>query len=148
MVRIFPATETDDDFVLRLARQAGVTVHPQRERFLPQAWLLIAEIDQAGAPERVGFILGWLVADELEIIDLVVDPQRRRQGIGQQLLAHLMKETAERGATTVVLEVRQSNEAAQKLYKKLGFLEVGRRPRYYQGSEDALLFRCCLTERD
>lgn len=148
MVWIRPATEGDDEFVVRLAKRADATVHPQRERLQPRARLLVAEIEEGGVRVPAGFVLGWVAADELEIIDLAVEPALRRRGIGERLLSFLIEETAAGGVATVFLEVRRSNGVAQALYKKLGFSEVGLRPRYYRGGEDALLFRCCLTERD
>ena len=97
-------------------------------------------IQPAGGPAVVGVIVVWLIVDEAHIATLAVHPRLRRQGIARKLLCVSLKETAEDGAFSALLEVRAGNEAAQDLYRKFGFEVVGRRSRYYQDNfEDALL---------
>lgn len=87
-----------------------------------------------------GFIVTWVVADEAHILDLAVDPARRRGGIGEALTMAALEMGQREGAAYMVLEVRRSNTGAQHLYKVLGFRVVGRRPGYYQDNgEDALV---------
>ena len=60
--------------------------------------------------------------------------------MAQSLLIHAMQSIAREGATQAVLEVRERNLAAQEMYRKFGFEESGRRPRYYKDNdEDAIL---------
>jgi ribosomal-protein-alanine N-acetyltransferase len=93
--------------------------------------------DEAG--RRAGFVLSRAVADEVEILLVVVAPAARRRGLGRALLrAALAQATV---ARTAFLEVRVSNAAAIALYEGVGFVAVGRRPRYYDGGEDALSMR-------
>lgn len=87
----------------------------------------------------VGYAGLWLVVDEAHINTLAVRPQWRGRGIGERLLLDLLAHAQGRSAVSATLEVRVSNAAAQRLYRKHGFEEVGRRPRYYQDGEDALL---------
>lgn len=143
MVSLRKARPDDDPFVRELADAEGSRVDPERERSLPQALLLVAEDENVGEP--LGFVLGWRVADELEIIDLIISPQARRRGVARRLVDELFIMTRPLGVDSAHLEVRESNVAARTLYSKLGFSEVGRRPRYYPGGEDALLFRCCFA---
>jgi ribosomal-protein-alanine N-acetyltransferase len=80
-----------------------------------------------------GRIAGFLVArrlapDEAELLNLAVEPEFRRTGVAISLLDALISDY--RG--TVFLEVRESNSAARKLYKRLGFQEVARRQEYYK----------------
>ena len=97
-------------------------------------------VQPAGARAVVGVIVVWLIVDEAHIATLAVHPELRRQGIAQKLLCVALKEAAEDGMLSALLEVRAGNEAAQDLYRKFGFEVVGRRPRYYQDNfEDALL---------
>lgn len=63
---------------------------------------------------------------EREILNLAVDPAFRRLGIATELLRGELQFRA-----THYLEVRESNMEARKLYQKLGFTEIGRRPEYY-----------------
>lgn len=64
----------------------------------------------------------WVIFDEAHITTLAVHPAHRREGTGSALLASLMKLAYDRGARQVFLEVRDSNEAARKLYEKFGFM--------------------------
>ena len=86
------------------------------------------------------------VADELHILKIAVVPALRGNGIATWFMNHCLILGARQGANSVYLEVRPTNIAAVKLYKKLGFKEIGRRPNYYADSkEDALLMMKDLT---
>lgn len=102
--------------------------------------------EDVGAP-ALGYVVAWFVADEGEIANLAVDPEQRRRGMGAALLDAALGEAARRGAVAVYLEVRESNEAARRLYASRGFIEVGRRTRYYRKPvEDAVVLRCAVAE--
>jgi ribosomal-protein-alanine N-acetyltransferase len=89
----------------------------------------------------------WMIVDEGHITTFGVDPAWRRQGIGQRMLLYLVDLSRELGATRMTLEVRVSNAAAQALYAKFGFVETGRRPRYYSDDgEDALVMATPLLD--
>lgn len=88
--------------------------------------------------EVVGYVGIWLLGEEGHITNVAVAPEMRRRGIARALLLALMKISGGRGARSMTLEVRPSNEAALALYKKFGFRSVGRRPHYYtDNGEDA-----------
>jgi [ribosomal protein S18]-alanine N-acetyltransferase len=87
----------------------------------------------------VGLAVGALQVDDAHLFDLSVASAVRRRGIGAQLVRALDDELRARGAVAMTLEVRPSNAAARVLYRRLGFVEEGRRPRYYPDGEDALL---------
>lgn len=94
--------------------------------------------------ERAGRVAGyaalWVSGDEAELADLAVAPGQRRRGIGRILLQACLREAEARGAGKVFLQVREGNEAARALYRRAGFREVDRRPRYYRApAEDALV---------
>ncbi len=92
--------------------------------------------------DLAGYLVLRIVADELEILDLGVDPSFRRLGLGRRLLVAALDQGAKRGARTAYLEVRESNEAAKALYTALGFRSHSRRPGYYRDSgEGALVLR-------
>jgi ribosomal-protein-alanine N-acetyltransferase len=87
-----------------------------------------------------GMIVAWLFVDEVHIATLATHPDFRRQGIAQKLLTHTLRQTFDEGAMTSFLEVRESNLAAQAMYRKFGYEITGRRKRYYKDNdEDALL---------
>ena len=88
----------------------------------------------------VGFAGTWLMVDDSHITTFGVHPEWRRQGIGRQLLLGIADLSIAIGARRMTLEVRETNEAAQALYRSFGFDIVGRRPRYYtDDGEDALV---------
>jgi ribosomal-protein-alanine N-acetyltransferase len=87
-----------------------------------------------------GLIVVWLLVDEAHIATIATHPDHRRQGIASTLLIHALHELKDEGAVSSVLEVRESNTAAQEMYRKFGFEISGRRHRYYRDNEeDAIL---------
>jgi ribosomal-protein-alanine N-acetyltransferase len=92
-----------------------------------------------------GMILARVTADEAEILTLAVAPEIRRQGVARSLLAGAMAASREQAARTMVLEVAIGNAAARALYAQAGFVEAGRRPRYYADGGDALILRARLA---
>jgi len=102
----------------------------------PLAWNLVAR----AAGRVVAFACAYVVADELMINDLAVATAARGQGLGRNLLRHLIEGARVRGCRKATLEVRPSNAAARALYASFDFVVVGRRPGYYADTgEDGLL---------
>jgi len=99
--------------------------------------------------EVVASIVIWLVLDKAHIATLAVKPGFRRQGIAQRLLARTLIECKQKGASQVLLEVRESNQAARELYRKFGFEVVGLWRGYYQDThEDAILMTLASLDLD
>jgi ribosomal-protein-alanine N-acetyltransferase len=89
--------------------------------------------------ELIGYIGGWMVGDELEVVSLAVRPEARRRGVASRLLAHLFEHARGR-LRRACLEVRGSNQAAIAMYERFGFRPVGVRRGYYdEPKEDAVL---------
>ena len=89
-----------------------------------------------------GYVGSQTVCNETDMMNVAVTADFRRQGIGEKLVTALVEELKAIESHSLTLEVRASNTPAQALYEKLGFTEVGRRPRYYQNpKEDALILR-------
>ena len=86
--------------------------------------------------------------DGCHIHNISVDSNYRNKGIGEKLLIDIINIAQSKGYKALLLEVRQSNLAAQALYKKLGFVEYGLKKNYYplksKGKEDAVLMRKAL----
>ncbi|MEW6028193.1 MAG: ribosomal protein S18-alanine N-acetyltransferase [Chloroflexota bacterium] len=96
----------------------------------------------------VGLLVLWLIVDEAHIATIAVHPDFRRRGIGRLLLKTALEAVAAEGAKSGLLEVRAGNLAAQELYKGFGFVEVGRRPKYYKDNgEDAVLMNLAHLEK-
>ena len=94
--------------------------------------------------EEEGIVCGLVafrtMADEAEILNLAVDSTRRRRGIGSRLMKDALAACKAAGVRKIFLEVRDSNQAAQIFYLRMGFTEVGRRRQYYSRPlEDALV---------
>jgi ribosomal-protein-alanine N-acetyltransferase len=85
-----------------------------------------------GSAGPVGFVLARLAAGEAEILTIAVARSHRRAGLGWQLMHAVLRELHAARAEALFLEVDETNEAAIALYRRLGFHEVGKRPRYYQ----------------
>lgn len=104
----------------------------------PLAYWLVAE--EGG--EILGYIGSQSVLDAADVMNLAVSPEHRRKGFGEKLIKALTRHLQENGVIALLLEVRVSNAPAISLYEKLGFVQVGRRPRYYTNPrEDALILR-------
>lgn len=93
---------------------------------------------QGGLAAYMGY---WKIFDQGHITNVAVAPERRRQGLGRALLSFVLDRAAEEGVGSMTLEVRPSNRAALALYEGFGFVEKGRRKRYYRDNgEDALIY--------
>lgn len=96
-----------------------------------------------------GYVGSQAAPPEADVMNLAVAPDSRRQGLGRALMCELMRRLRENGMESLSLEVRESNSPALTLYTKLGFRQVGKRPRYYVNpTEDALILRKELCDAD
>ena len=96
----------------------------------------------AGTDDEVlGYAVCWTIAGESHLLNIAVHPARRGQGIGRALLTECIRRAARAGASLIYLEVRAGNDAAQRLYRSMGFEFRGIRKGYYTDTaEDALIF--------
>jgi [ribosomal protein S18]-alanine N-acetyltransferase len=86
-----------------------------------------------------GFLVARVVASEWEIENVAVTPCAHRHGVGGALVRELVERACRAGATCLTLEVRESNQAARRLYERAGFGEDGRRRGYYHDPEEDAL---------
>ncbi|MFH1135179.1 MAG: ribosomal protein S18-alanine N-acetyltransferase [Pseudomonadota bacterium] len=92
-----------------------------------------------------GYLVFWLIADEMHILNIAVRPDLRKKGLGGILLEYLTAFAREVGVVRIFLEVRRSNVAAQALYRSAGFEFAGERKNYYaEDHEDALMMTLSL----
>lgn len=128
--------------VLRIEEASFST--PWRESTF-RALLLRTDSDLFAAEEGetlLGYAACWTVADQAELGNVAVAPEARGRGIGGALVDRVLERVRERGARECFLEVRESNEGAQSLYRTRRFVVVGRRRAYYsKPREDALVMR-------
>ena len=135
-----PVTSSDLEDILAIEKASFA--YPWSQRFflqelrVPCARSLLAMIE--GKP--VGYVIYWVLPSEIDIHNLAVDPAYRRQGIGRSLLQAVIDEAKHEGRGRITLEVRRSNEAAQRLYQSVGFVSQGIRKGYYSDDgEDAVI---------
>lgn len=132
-------TGADLEEVMAIERSSYV--YPWSARFFLQeiaaqcARPILAEI----CGQIVGYVLFWVLPDDVDVHNIAVHPSFRRRGIGRQLLQQAIAAAHSRGSPRVTLEVRKSNLGAQKLYESLGFFVTGMRKGYYSDDgEDAI----------
>ncbi|WP_226004587.1 ribosomal protein S18-alanine N-acetyltransferase [Natrinema salinisoli] len=140
-VRIRSAERADLLAVVRIENASFSQPWPYDafERFLGEPGFLVAETN--------GQIAGYVVADVTQQIgralghvkDIAVHPEHRGDGVGSTLLSRSLGVLAARGAETVKLEVRRSNDDAKRLYREFGFDPLRRVPEYYGNGEDAIV---------
>ena len=90
----------------------------------------------------VGFLLSSFVLDEAQLLLIGVSPYWQGVGVGGQLLEELINRSQDQGQKLIYLEVRSGNERAIRLYRSLGFIDIGVRRDYYPGlvgREDAIV---------
>ncbi len=119
-------------------------------RAFPTPWSLAMFVLELSKPASVclaalrgGQMVGFLICSRYDtvwhIMNVAVDPDRRRRGIASALLDDLLRRIDGQGAR-FTLEVRESNSGAIELYARYGFRAAGRRKRYYQDNgEDAVI---------
>lgn len=95
-------------------------------------------VENEGKP--LAYIGFYRILDEAHITNIAVRPDVRGQGIANSLLKYALDKIKELKIKRVTLEVNEKNTAAIALYEKFGFTEEGRRPKYYEGEDDALIY--------
>lgn len=113
------------------------------------SYVYVARLQQNSSfPGKIiGYNYFWLVSDEVHILNIAVEPDYRGYGCGKRLVQFALNFGRERGAKSAFLEVRASNDAAQQLYKQLGFQRTGLRKHYYaDNKEDAYVMKKCIVE--
>ncbi|MDT8317301.1 MAG: ribosomal protein S18-alanine N-acetyltransferase [bacterium] len=105
----------------------------------PHSFNLVVRGKSRSDRSVAAYIVYWIAADEMQILDLAVDERLRRHGMGRVLIRSALKRAAVDGARHAFLEVRRGNKAGISLYKALGFAEIGERRKYYKDGEDAIV---------
>ncbi len=100
---------------------------------------IVAKETETGKTAAYSAVL--CIADEGDLVSIAVDEDHRSMGIARELLDITYEMAAERGVAKIHLEVRESNEPAINLYESEGFIQDGRRKKFYRSpEEDALLY--------
>ena len=101
-----------------------------------------------GPSGKIGYAIGMWLPQEMHLLNITVTPAWQHQGLGRRFLLWLIEDAKQRGANSLMLEVRPSNVAALALYTKMGFAQIGVRKAYYpsfaHSREDALVLSLSL----
>lgn len=140
-VRLARMQDADLDQVLAIER-ASFPSPWRREHFVHELrhnpFAVTRVLRQSG--KVLGYVCLWRLHGELKINNIAIHPSCRRRGLGGWLLGRVLQLGRQSACHTATLEVRASNEEAQALYRRHGFVPVGRRKNYYQlEGEDAIL---------
>ncbi len=107
----------------------------EKELENPLSEYIVAICDE----EIVGFAGIWKPIDEAHITNIVTRIDKRQNNIGTKMLEELIEISKKENLKCVTLEVNEHNKSAINLYKKFDFKEVGRRKRYYNNTDDAII---------
>jgi len=111
-----------------------------KEQFLQELANPVSTVDLLWCGDRLaGYLCCWLIAGELQVLNIATNPQFHRQGVAGRLLQDVFSRAGKVGLERAWLEVRAANEAAINLYRKQGFVADSVRAGYYRDGEDALL---------
>ncbi|MGB9408502.1 MAG: ribosomal protein S18-alanine N-acetyltransferase [Terracidiphilus sp.] len=150
-VQIRRMTPADLDRVMEIAQSLKEAPHWPRANYvaaldsdaLPRRIALVTEGAQPG--KVAGFAVASLMPPQAELEIIAVAAQHQRHGLAGRLFAQLEADLGKAQVNEVILEVRASNLPALGLYRRLGFVETSRRPRYYHDPiEDAVLMHLGL----
>ena len=111
-------------------------------RELSNEWSSVVLVEEPGGQERMllGFLVYWLVHDELHILNIATHPESRRRGVARFALSAALEQGVRHCCRLATLEVRKGNTPAIELYRAHGFRVVGTRPKYYaDNGEDAVI---------
>ena len=119
----------------------------EKELATPFAHLVSAVENGDGQSLIVGYSCTWRVADEVHLLNVAVHPERRGLGIGRVLVESVLGESRAASARLISLEVRAGNVVARRLYRQLGFRDLGVRRSYYGPGQDAIVMELRLDGR-
>jgi len=138
-IRLRPADERDIREVMAVEKMSFASPWSidsfRHELYNPVSYFYIIEIQR----KLTGYIIFWIFEDESHIANIAIHSDFRKKGYGEYLLEWTIEFVREKGAKTITLEVNEKNIAARNLYEKLGFKCVGRRVKYYENRDDALM---------
>ena len=119
----------------------------EKELATPFARLVVAVEEAAPRPQVIGYTCRWRVTDEVHLLNVAVHPERRGLGHGRALVGAVVAEAEVARTRVVYLEVRAGNVIARRLYRQLGFRDLGVRRGYYGPGQDAIVMELRLGGR-
>ena len=147
---IRPAAERDLDEITAI--EASSFPVPWRREFFAgelrdaNRYNRVLERQIPGFPRLGGYLFAVTLFDEFHINKIATHPAVRREGHGARLMIDAISAARAQAASSVFLEVRLSNAVAIRFYSGFGFIEIGRRRRYYKDGEDAMVMMLTLLD--
>jgi ribosomal-protein-alanine N-acetyltransferase len=118
-----------------------------RELKLPISRSFVANTCKHQRSEIAGYIVFWIIAEEVQLHKIAVRENFRRTGIATKLMEAMMRNSCRDNVSICTLEVGRSNEGAKKLYEKFGFIVIDTRPRYYpESGDDAFIMQADMRK--
>ncbi len=119
----------------------------EKELATPFARLVVVVEGAVPRPQVIGYTCRWRVTDEVHLLNVAVHPERRGLGHGRALVGAVIAEAEVARTRVVYLEVRAGNVIARRLYRQLGFKDLGVRRGYYGPGQDAIVMELRLGSR-
>jgi len=119
----------------------------EKELATPFARLVVAVEEALPRPQVIGYTCRWRVTDEVHLLNVAVHPERRGLGYGRELVSAVVGEAEAARVRVIFLEVRAGNVVARRLYRLLGFKDLGVRRGYYGPGQDAIVMELRLGGR-
>lgn len=126
--------------------------HPWGRKFFSDeithdiSYFYVAEdIDDIPSARLTGYIIFWIIAEEMELHKIAVSEDYQGQGIGKELMRFMLDTAAQKKVEKIFLEVRKSNHTAVRLYESFHFKLTGTRKKYYSDPEEDALIYCLDT---
>ncbi|PTQ90605.1 ribosomal protein S18-alanine N-acetyltransferase [Agitococcus lubricus] len=140
-----PMTEADLNAVYAIEKQVQYAPWsiPLFQEGLGRHLCTVAEYQH----QIIGFSVVQFIVDEAHLLNIAIDPQYQKRGFAKVLLAKVFAQAQDKNASTLFLEVRQSNQRALAIYQMAGFNEIGLRKNYYpspNGKEHAVIMAYML----
>lgn len=138
-----PATEDDLEQVLEIERDSfpkpwqAEAFKTEMSRSYARFWVLT---DDETDTKVLGYIVFWLQAEAVSLLTIAVRPTERGQGYAERMIREMVKCVTHDEYPKIILEVRESNQAARKLYQKMGFSEIASRKGFYEDGEAAIIY--------
>ena len=147
IINIRKANTGDIETIIKIEEQRFP--HPWGKKFFSDeithdiSYFYVAE--DIPASQLAGYIIFWIIAEEMELHKIAVSEAYQGRGIGKELMRFMLDTAAQKKVEKIFLEVRKSNTAAVRLYESFHFKLTGTRKNYYSDPEEDALIYCLDT---
>ncbi len=137
-----PGTEEDIPGILQIEKQSHPEPwsdsHFRQELSVPYSRILVLTDDETDSI-ILGYLVYWLQAEAVSLLNVTVAPACRGLGFSRILIGAMVNEAVREEIPKVILEVRESNETAIRVYERMGFKKTHERKGFYSNGETAFV---------